>query len=128
MIDYDTTTSDNITTLFYTTKKGNIKEICKVAKTSKDRLLIVQSDILNMFRFKDNQEPVIWVKRNDILVSVISDRLQVFKKPSAQSYHFEILRNNRTASFLNANANDTNKIVLDYDGILDNMLEFIKEL
>ena len=86
------------------------------------RLLTVDVNASMRYQFKqlvgDTFQRVIFKRTGSKLIAVVSDTVQVFKKPNAIQYHYEYMTQNARSLWLS--------VPMEEDKLIENMLEFVE--
>ena len=114
---YSVTIEGNTSILYRQKKDGTQSVVCKVIDTVKDRLLVIDAS-KKSYRFRSSNG-VKFKQYGRDKIAVIEGSLTVLKTPHASLYHYEVMKNNRLRYYLGSDA------MLDYDALLENMLECI---
>ena len=90
------------------------------------RLLVVPRLQAHRWKFMqvidDKKELVKFRQAGSKLLAVVSDTVLVYKKPHANAFGAEVLKSNRLKYWSGSDE------PLDYDRILDNMLEYVEAI
>lgn len=98
----------------------------QVHGTGDSRLLVVPRLQVHRYKFMqvvDGEKQLVKFKQaGSKLLAVVSDAVLVYKKPHANAFGAEVLKSNRLKYWSGSSE------PLDYDRILDNMMEYIEAI
>lgn len=125
---YDIHRENNISILYRIRKSdGNKSEVCRIINTGESKLLIIDKQKMNSYIVKsENQLAKLKLAGSTYIGSFASD-INIYIRPHYQEFHKEIMRQNARRYFLTT-AGEYDTVELDYDSILDNMLECIASI
>lgn len=95
----------------------------QVHGTGDDRILVVLNSALFRYKFRDTTsgEYVKFTKAGGKALAKVGEGVQVYKKPKAQAYHRELMKQNGIALYRGLSSCNSEQL-------LDNMLEFQEEI
>lgn len=121
----------DVTVLVRVAKSGRKTNILTVHGVDDNRLLVIDKLKARGLRFKSDQ-PVKLKSSGHVFIAKVSGALQVFALPHFITYHNEVMKCNsamlHSSTAKNINPDYIDHMSLDYDTLLDNMLEFVSNV
>ncbi len=102
------------------------------SKQEDSRILMVPRNEQHRWKFfkkvGDKRTPLKLKGEGGSLYALLDTRTEVWKKPSAHDYHWEVMRLNSRQFFVNGAVDNPQPVMPDYDALLENMLEFVEAI
>lgn len=111
-----------------------MSEVCKIYHTKSGKVITLDKLKLNSYKFKNDNGIKFTIAGNQAIAKY-DDMLRVYTKPNVNDYHYEVCKasnaryNIATAKHMQRSKFvKRDRVILDHDKILDNMLELVAKI